>query len=182
MRKQKQSRKDQRGRGRRRKGREREGVKRWGENYPFSLPMLWKRTDELKTRAKVLHFYTNFEGGMGVSQCQGHSQWAGPPPPPPPAGACLRILEAHLTLAPCHGRAQRAWYPPPFLLGLAWRCLEAHLTFLGKRIHLVLEILYKKAWIYSSKAVQAHLSWTHHPSPAVIVLTPYCNPQVNIKY
>ena len=210
MRKQKQSRKDQRGRGRRRKGREREGVKRWGENYPFSLPMLWKRTDELKTRAKILHFYTNFEGGMGVAKCQGHSQWAWPPTPPP-AGACLRILEAHLTLAPCHGCAQRAWDPPifagaclempggapdlcpfhrraqtawypPILLGLAWRCLEAHLTFLGKRIHLVLEILYKKAWICSSKAVQAHLSWTHHPSPAVIVLTPYCNPQVNIKY
>ena len=84
MRKQKQSKKDQRGRGRRRKGREREGVKRWRENYPFSLPMLWKRTDELKTRAKTLHFYTNFEGGMGVAKCQGHSQWAWPPPPPPP--------------------------------------------------------------------------------------------------
>jgi hypothetical protein len=84
MRKQKQSKKDQRGRGRRRKGREREGVKRWRENYPFSLPMLWKRTDELKTRAKILHFYTNFEGGMGVAKCQGHSQWAWPPPPSPP--------------------------------------------------------------------------------------------------
>jgi hypothetical protein len=28
-------------------------VERWGENYPFSLPMLWKRCDELKTRAKI---------------------------------------------------------------------------------------------------------------------------------
>jgi hypothetical protein len=104
-----------------------------------------------------------------------------PGTPPFLLGLAWRCLEARLTFALSIGAPKQPG-TPPFLLGLAWRCLEAHLTFLGKRIHLVLEILYKKAWIYSSKAVQAHLSWTHHPSPAVIVLTPYCNPQVNIKY
>jgi len=128
-------------------------------------------------------FLYQFWGGDGCCQMpRTFPMGLAPPPLPPPAGACLRMLEAHLTLAPCHGCAQRAWDPPifagaclempggapdlcpfhrraqtawypPILLGLAWRCLEAHLTFLGKRIHLVLEILYKKAWICSSKAV-----------------------------
>jgi len=124
MRKQKQSKKDQRGRGRRRKGREREGVKRWGENYPFSLPMLWKRTDELKTRGKTLPFYTNFEGGMGVSKCQGHSQWAWPPPPPPPCWGLPEDAGGAPDLGTLPWVRPKSLVPPHFCWGLprdAWR-------------------------------------------------------------